>query len=77
MGEAGSSVERNLVKNDRKGRWGRLGVLLGAAFSLTGFGGPIEAPPGVVDLRANPAAFGAQFDREVGVPRLAVLLSPA
>ncbi len=72
MGEAGSSVERDFVKNDWKG-----GVLLSVAFSLTGFGGPIEAPPGVIDLRANPAAFQAQFDREVGVPRLAILLSPA
>ena len=76
MSEAGSSVEQDLVKNDRKRRWGRLRVLL-SALSVTGFGGPIEAPPGVIDLGANPAAFQAQFDREVGVPRLVVLLSPA
>ncbi len=56
---------------------GRLLVLLIVAFSLTGFGGPIEAPPGVIDLAENPAALQAQFDQEVGVPRLVVLLSPA
>ena len=56
---------------------GRRLVLLSVAFSLTAFGGPIEAPPGVIGLRENPAALQAQFDREVGVPRLVVLLSPA
>ena len=76
MSEAGSSIEQDPVKNDRKGRRGKLGILL-SALSVTGFGGPIEAPPGVIDLRTNPAAFQAQFDREVGVPRLVVLLSPA
>ncbi len=39
--------------------------------------GPIEAPPGMADLRANPAAFQEQFDQEVGVHRLVLLLSPA
>ena len=39
--------------------------------------GPIEAPPGMADLRRNPGAFQEQFDREVGVHRLVLLLSPA
>ncbi len=62
---------------NRRRRRGKLLILLGVAFSVMGLGGPIEAPPGVIDLRANPAAFQAKFDREVGVPRLVVLLSPA
>ena len=39
--------------------------------------GAIEAPPGVTDMREDPSAFSTQFDREVGVPRLVLLLSPA
>jgi hypothetical protein len=38
--------------------------------------GPIEAPPGAMDLGRDPAAFRARFDAEVGVPRLVLLLSP-
>ncbi len=50
--------------------------LLIAAVLASGCG-PIEAPPGMADLRANPAAFQEQFDQEVGVHRLVLLLSPA
>ena len=50
--------------------------LLVAALLANGCG-PIEAPPGMADLRANPAAFQEQFDQEVGVHRLVLLLSPA
>ncbi len=39
--------------------------------------GAIEAPSGVTDMRDNPSAFPTQFDREVGIPRLVLLLSPA
>ena len=39
--------------------------------------GPIDAPPGVAELRADPSAFQEAFDRDVGLPRLVVLLSPA
>ncbi len=51
-------------------------ALLVAVLLATGCG-PVEAPPGVVDLRTSPAAFQEQFDREVGVARLVLLLSPA
>lgn len=54
-------------------RW--LRVLLGPALALGC--GPIEAPPGVVDLGADPEALRTAFDAEVGVPRLVLLLSPA
>ncbi len=80
MGEEGSSGRQGSgapLAGSRRRRWGRLLVLVSVAFSVTGLGGPIQAPPGVIDLRADPAAFQAQFDREVGVPRLVVLLSPA
>ena len=39
--------------------------------------GPIESPPDVVDLRTTPLAFQSSFDRNIGVPRLVLLLSPA
>lgn len=53
----------------------RLRALLGCA-SI----GPhprAKAPPGVVDLAADPEALRAAFDGDVGVPRLVLLLSPA
>ena len=39
--------------------------------------GPIAAPPEAIDLRENPAALQEDFDRQHGVPRLVLLLSPA
>jgi hypothetical protein len=39
--------------------------------------GPLQVPPGAVDLGANPAAFGRNFDAEVGIQRLVLLLSPS
>jgi hypothetical protein len=54
-------------------RW--LAVLLGSALVLGC--GPIEAPPGVVDLTKDPQALRAGFDGKVGVPRLVLLLSPS
>ncbi len=52
-------------------RWPRL---LGPVFALGC--GPIPAPPGAVDLSAEPAAFRTAFDAQVGTPRLVLLLSP-
>ena len=43
---------------------------------LLGGCGPITAPPGAADLRQNPKAFSATFDRDVGQHRLLLLLSP-
>lgn len=54
-------------------RW--LRVFLGSVFAVGC--GPIEVPRGVVDLRADPHARRAAFDRQVGIPRLVLLLSPA
>jgi len=54
-------------------RW--LRALLAPVFALGC--GPIEAPRGAVDLRADPAALRREFDGQVGVPRLVLLLSPA
>jgi hypothetical protein len=54
-------------------RW--LRALLGSVFALGC--GPIEAPPRVVDLGADPEALRAAFDGETGIPRLVLLLSPA
>ena len=39
--------------------------------------GPIAAPPEAIDLRENPTALQEDFDRQHGVPRLVLLLSPA
>ena len=39
--------------------------------------GPIGEPGEAVDVRTNPAALQAEFNRQVGVPRLILLLSPA
>ena len=38
--------------------------------------GPIAAPPEAIDLRENPTALQEDFDRQQGVPRLVLLLSP-
>ena len=54
-------------------RW--LRVLLGPALVLGCV--PIAAPPGVVDLGADPQALRVAFDGQEGVPRLVLLLSPA
>ena len=54
----------------------RLLVLVLTTSLLAGCG-PIEAPPGVAELRTDPLAFQEDFDRDVGVARLVVLLSPA
>jgi hypothetical protein len=54
-------------------RW--LRVLAGCAFALGC--GPIEAPPGVTDLRTDPEALRTAFDGDLGVRRLVLLLSPA
>ena len=52
-------------------------VALVLAASLLAGCGPIDAPPGVAELRTNPSAFQEDFDRDVGTARLVVLLSPA
>ena len=52
-----------------------LRTLVGSVFALGC--GPIEAPPDVVDLGADPDALRAAFDGETGTPRLVLLLSPA
>lgn len=54
---------------------GVCGLLAAAALAIRC--GPIQAPPGAVDLRAQPGAFRAAFDAEVGIRRLVLLLSPS
>ncbi len=52
--------------------------LLLSLFSLASLGcGPIDAPGEAVDVRTNPTALQAEFDRQLGVPRLILLLSAA
>ncbi len=46
------------------------------SFLVMGWG-PIAAPPEAIDLRENPTALQQDFDRQHGVPRLVLLLSPA
>ena len=46
------------------------------SFLVMGWG-PIAAPPEAADLRENPTALQEDFDRQHGVPRLVLLLSPA
>ena len=50
--------------------------LLLVSFLVMGWG-PIAAPPEAIDLRENPTALEEHFDRQHGVPRLVLLLSPA
>ena len=54
--------------------WRRLAFLVPIALAACE---AIAAAPGATDLRENPGAFEQAFDREAGLHRLVLLLSPA
>ena len=54
--------------------WWRVALLVPIALTACG---AIAAPPGATDLRESPGAFEQAFDREAGLHRLVLLLSPA
>ncbi len=54
--------------------WRRIAFLVPIALAANV---ALAAPPGATDLRESPGAFEQAFDRDAGLHRLVLLLSPA